>query len=175
MSMSDPRGEPIEPRTPPSVRHPNGLPRCRRVRELPDGSLAQCKRAASWQLGSPVCGVHGGGWPVRVARGDRKNPVTSSLCHGNRSRYETILVANRDPSVDGSKAYHAWLLAEVGRIATNARNRTSVSIALEKAARGYQRRGRPTRAEAIERRKQWLDRRLEELFPMRRLSRSPPS
>jgi hypothetical protein len=138
------------------------------VRRLPDGTFAQCKRAASWQLGSPVCGVHGGGWPVRVAHGERKNPVTASFAHGNRSRYNTILVANYDPNLDKRVARAAWVFAELKRITANIQVRAREIIARDKAERGRRRRFRPTRAQTIENRRQWFDRILEESRTLKR-------
>lgn len=109
----------VEPRTAPSRRHPNGLPRCRRVRKLEDGSLAQCRRVASWQLGSPVCGVHGGGWPVRVARGERRNPVTASLLNGRKARDQTINLAFAGRAESGDVPLQTAILGEYIRRVTD--------------------------------------------------------
>lgn len=83
----------IEARTPPSRRHPEGLPRCRRVITAEDGTRRQCSRTASWRLGSPVCGVHGGGWAIRVARGERRNPITASLVSARKASDRTLDIA----------------------------------------------------------------------------------
>lgn len=94
-----PRKPTLKALTPPSVRHPDGLPRCQRLRRLPNGRRVQCKRPASWQLGARTCGVHGAGWPVRVLRGERQNPVVASLDIGRRASDLTIQIAMSDPAL----------------------------------------------------------------------------
>lgn len=145
--MNDPLGSGcgIEARTAPSRRHPNGLPRCRRVRTLPDGRREQCRRPASWQLGSPVCGVHGGGWPVRVARGERQNPIAASLRSGRHASDATLGLGWSGAL--GADLYQA-VLGEFVRRVVNRMDRASRAgyrRALEEL-RGHERprRGRPS-------------------------------
>lgn len=149
-------------RTPPSVRHPSGLPRCQRIRRQPNGQWAQCKRAACWQLGASVCGVHGSGWPVRVWRGERQNPVTSSLRHGERASARTLDMVIGDPELE-----HRALGETVHRIIRGMKRRISARAAafgdeVEEFS-GRRKRGRPSKKEAAARkirRRDYLLRRL---------------
>lgn len=145
-----PRKPIAKPQTPPSVRHPRGLPRCQRIRQLPDGAWAQCKREASWQLGARTCGVHGGGWPIRVQRGERKNPVTSSLLFGRRASDRTIALALRDPELY-YRVSGEYFDREMRIVVSRSRARLAESSAMIDRVLGKRRRGRPSKA-AIEER-----------------------
>ena len=140
-----------EPRTPPSVRHPQGLPRCRRIRRK-NGQWLQCRRAAVWQLGLSVCGMHGGTWPVRVARRERRNPATARLVHGQRSQDATLDAALLDPAT--AQVARAEGCFRHLRALTNA---VSAHLRLAEARRGKQKRGRPSNADREMRRLQRVD------------------
>jgi hypothetical protein len=71
----------------PSRRHPDGLPRCQRVR-LRDGQWHQCRRAA--REGFRVCGIHGAGYAVREKAGTKKNPALARLNTGKYAKLTTL-------------------------------------------------------------------------------------
>ena len=78
---------PLDPRLPPSRRHPEGLLRCQRW-EIDDGEQWQCSKAA--RRGFRVCGVHGAGYPARERRGEAKNPKLSGLVDGQYAKPDTM-------------------------------------------------------------------------------------
>jgi hypothetical protein len=141
----------LQPLTRPSIRHPDGLPRCQRLRRMSNGRLVQCKRVAVYQLGSRVCGVHGATWLVRVQRGERQNPVTARLVHGSRSKDSTLNMAFSDPDLEGA-VREEWTLRNLRQI------RRAVDLKCQRvlAALPPRRRGRPSRAEQAHRRERWF-------------------
>ena len=111
-----------------------------------DGQWHQCRRAASWRLGARTCGVHGGGYFVRVARGQRQNPVTASLVHGRRATAVTLDAALQNPVTERLVA-GAFFSQEMRRI--------EKTVALKakrlKHELATRKRGRPSRADVEER------------------------
>lgn len=81
------QGPQLEARLPPSVRHPEGLPRCQFWRRREDPPQ-QCKRAA--RAGFRTCGFHGAGFEARERRGERKNPARVRIVNGNRAKLRTL-------------------------------------------------------------------------------------
>lgn len=107
---------PLQARLRPSVRHPDGLPRCQRAR-IRDGRWHQCQRAA--RRGFRVCGFHGAGFAVRERAGTAKNPAAARLVTGRYATLDTLAaLAPSDP-----RAFYAYamrlLRAELDRVAEN--------------------------------------------------------
>jgi len=145
-----------EPRTPPSARHPHGLPRCRRMR-FRDGGWVQCKHPSAWRLNLPTCGSHGAGYAIRVSRGLRSNPALASIEHGRRATAATIAAALRNPATERLVA-GAFFSQEMRRIEKTVAAKAK-RIRNQFATR---RRGRPTTAEAYRRRTRWAGAMLDE-------------
>lgn len=87
MAKNEPQKPKRELRTKPSIRHPEGLPRCKR-QDIRDGKWWQCPRAA--RDGFEVCGKHGAGHPSRERAGIRKNPKTAAVVHGQSAKPGTV-------------------------------------------------------------------------------------
>lgn len=77
----------LQPRLRPSVRHPEGLPRCQAWRRR-DGKHRQCQRAA--RRGFRTCGFHGAGFAAREQAGTAKNPAAARLVTGRYAKLETL-------------------------------------------------------------------------------------
>lgn len=145
----------LQPLTRPSIRHPDGLPRCQRVRRTDDGRLAQCRRVAVWQLGSRVCGMHGATWLIRVQRGERKNPITARLVHGRRSKDSTLGVAFSDPNSEGAVLQECTLRSFRQLCRT-----VDLKCRCVEGTFPRRPRGRPSRAEQARQQELWLRRAL---------------
>ena len=53
-----------------------------------EGKCWQCPKPA--RKGTSVCGPHGGGYPIRERRGERKNPMTASVTTGRKAKPSTM-------------------------------------------------------------------------------------
>ncbi len=81
----------------PSVRHPEGLPRCQFWR-LREGAFHQCQHAA--RTGFRTCGHHGAGFAARERAGRAKNPAAVRILNGRYAKLETLMrVAKYEPRV----------------------------------------------------------------------------
>lgn len=79
--------EPLAEKLRPSIRHPEGLPRCQRW-GMKKGAFWQCRKAA--RLGFPVCPSHGAGYAHRERTGRAQNPKLSSIKTGDHAQAETL-------------------------------------------------------------------------------------